>query len=82
MDRCSKRTVGRIETPRRGWGQANGSPVRMRGSSAARKCSNQTDLRLTLADLFYGSDLPERPSPTFMRLVCIQKVVHPTCRIR
>jgi hypothetical protein len=29
------------------------------GSSAAPKCSNQTDLRLALADLFYGSDLPE-----------------------
>jgi hypothetical protein len=37
------------------------------------KCSNQSDLRLTLADLFYGSNLPERPSPTFVRLVCIQK---------
>ena len=36
-------------------------------------CSNRTDLHLTLADLFYGSDLPERPSPTSMRLVCIQK---------
>ena len=43
-------------------------------SSAAPKCSNQTDLRLTLADLFHGSDLPERPSPTSMRLVCIQVV--------
>jgi hypothetical protein len=34
------------------------------GSSAAPMCSNQTYLRMTLADLFYGSDLPERPSPT------------------
>jgi hypothetical protein len=25
-------------------------------------------------DLFYGSDLPERPSPTSVRLVCIQVV--------
>src|SRR6516225_9838320 len=40
---------------------------------AAPKCSNQTDLGLTLADLFYRSDLPERPSPTSVRLVCIQK---------
>ena len=39
---------------------------------AARKCSNQTDLRLTLVDLFYGSNLPERLSPTSVRLVCIQ----------
>jgi hypothetical protein len=45
------------------------------GSSAAPTCSNQTDLRLTLADLFYGSDLPERPSPTFTDLVCIQMVI-------
>ena len=37
-------------------------------------CSNQIDLRLTLADPFCGSDLPERPSPTSMRLVCIQGV--------
>jgi hypothetical protein len=44
------------------------------GSSAAPKCSNQTDLRLTLADLFYGSDLPGRPSPTFTDLVCIQGI--------
>jgi hypothetical protein len=36
-------------------------------------CGNQVELRLTSADLFYGSDLPERPSPTSMRLVCIQK---------
>jgi hypothetical protein len=43
-------------------------------SSAAPRCSNQTDLRLTLADLFYGSDLPERPSPTSTDLVCIQMV--------
>ena len=43
------------------------------GSSAAPKCSNQTDLRLTLADLFHGSDLPGRPSPTSTDLVCIQK---------
>jgi hypothetical protein len=42
---------------------------------AAPKCSNQTDLRLTLADLFYGSGLPERPSPTSTDLVCIQRVV-------
>ena len=42
-------------------------------SSAAPRCSNQTDLRLTLADLFYGSDLPERPSSTSTDLVCIQK---------
>jgi hypothetical protein len=47
-------------------------PSKLSGSSAAPKCSNQTDLRLTLADLFYGPDLPERPSPTSMRLVCIQ----------
>jgi len=47
--------------------------IRHRRRSAAPKCSNQTGLRLTLADLFYGSDLPERPSPTSMRLVCIQK---------
>jgi hypothetical protein len=40
---------------------------------AARKCSNQTDLHLTLANLLYGSNLPERPSPTSVRLVCIQK---------
>jgi hypothetical protein len=39
-----------------------------------QKCSNRIDLCLTLADLFYGSDLPERPSPTFMRKVCIQTV--------
>jgi hypothetical protein len=45
------------------------------GSSAAPKCSNQTELRMTLADLFYGSNLPERPSPTSMRLVCIQKAI-------
>ena len=43
------------------------------GSSAAPECSNQTDLRLTLADPFYDSDLPERPSPTSTDLVCIQK---------
>jgi hypothetical protein len=42
------------------------------GGSAAPKCSNQTDLRLTLADLFYGFDLPERPSSTSTDLVCIQ----------
>jgi hypothetical protein len=30
------------------------------GSSAAPKCSNETELRLTLVDLFCGSDLPER----------------------
>jgi len=40
---------------------------------AARKCSNQTNLRLTLADLFYRSNLLERPSPTSVSLVCIQK---------
>jgi hypothetical protein len=44
------------------------------GSSAAPKGSNQTDLRPTLADLFYGSDLPKRPSATSIRLVCIQSV--------
>lgn len=38
-----------------------------------QKCSSQTDLRLALADLFDGADVPERPSATFMRLVCIQK---------
>ena len=47
------------------------------GGSAAPKCSNQTDLRLTLADLFYGSDLPERPSPTSTDLVCIQGIRRP-----
>jgi hypothetical protein len=39
---------------------------------SAPKCSNQSDLHLALADLFDGSDVPEPPSPTFMRLVCIQ----------
>jgi hypothetical protein len=43
-------------------------------SSAAPECSNHTDLHLTLTDLLYGSDLPERPSTTSMRLVCIQTV--------
>ena len=33
-------------------------------------------LYLTLADLFNDSDLPQRPSPTSMSLVCIQKVDH------
>jgi hypothetical protein len=37
-------------------------------------CGNQNDLRMTLADRFYGSDLRERLSPTSMRLVCIQAV--------
>jgi len=45
-----------------------------RRRSAVPKYSNQTDLHLALADLFHGSDLPERPSPTSMRLVCIEKV--------
>ena len=44
-------------------------------SSAAPKCSNQTDLRLTLADLFDASDLPERPLSTSTDLVCIQRVM-------
>jgi hypothetical protein len=37
-----------------------------------QKCSNQGDLRLTLADLFRDSGLPERLLSTSMRLVCIQ----------
>jgi hypothetical protein len=41
-------------------------------SSAGPKCSNRTDLRLTLADLFYGSDLPQRPTPTSTDLVCLR----------
>jgi hypothetical protein len=40
---------------------------------AAPKCSNQTDLQLTLPYLFHTFDLPERPSPTSTSLVCIQK---------
>jgi hypothetical protein len=51
---------------------SEGSSVRNGGSSAAPKCSNRTDLHLTLADLHHGFDLPERPSSTSMRLVCIQ----------
>jgi hypothetical protein len=39
---------------------------------AAPKCSNHTDLQLTLSDLFHAFDLPERPSPTSTSLVCIQ----------
>jgi hypothetical protein len=34
------------------------------GISTAPMRSNQTDLRMTLADLFYDSDLPERLLPT------------------
>jgi len=40
---------------------------------AAAKCSNQTDLRPALTDPIRHSDLPQRPSSTCMRLVCIQK---------
>ena len=39
---------------------------------AAPRCSNQIDLYLTLTDLFYGPDLPERPPLTSVRLVCIE----------
>lgn len=53
---------------------SEGSPVRNRGSSAAPKCSNQTDLHLTLTDPLHSSDLPQRPSLTSMRLVCIENV--------
>jgi hypothetical protein len=42
--------------------------------SAALKCSNQADPRPTLTDLIHSSDLPQRLSLTFMRLVCIQKI--------
>jgi hypothetical protein len=59
----------------------NDRPFESGRSSAPPECSNQTDLRLTLADLFYGSDLPERPSPTSVRLVCIQTVVQRTCNL-
>jgi len=41
------------------------------------KATKAVDLGLTLADLFYRSDLPERPSPTSVRLVCIQKASAP-----
>jgi len=50
------------------------------GSSAAPMCSNQTDLRLTLADLSYGPDLPERPSPTSTDLVYIQRITRLSVR--
>jgi hypothetical protein len=39
--------------------------------SAAAKCSNQADLRLTPADRVRRSDLPQRPSLTALHLVCI-----------
>jgi hypothetical protein len=54
------------------WAYTRPAVFRRDGKGAAPKCSNQTDLHLTLTDLFHGSDLPERPSPTSMRLVCIQ----------
>lgn len=53
------------------------------GRGAAPKCSNQTNLQLALPDLFHAPDLPQRPSPTFMSLVCIQMaLLGPPCRPR
>jgi hypothetical protein len=76
MNRCSKRAVIRTGTPRLGpdRGMRGDRQFESGGSSAAPRCSNQTGLRLTLTDLFDGPDLPERPSPTSVRLVCIQTV--------
>lgn len=37
---------------------------------------------MTLANLFYGSDLPERSSPTSMRLVCIQRATYMLRRLQ
>lgn len=73
MDRCFMRAVVRTETPRPGRAKRRDRRFES-GGSAAQSAANHTDLRLTLADLFYGSNLPERPSPAFIRLVCIQEV--------
>ena len=43
-------------------------------------CSNQADLHLTLTDPKNGPELPQRPSMTCMRLVCIEtlrSLAHP-----
>jgi hypothetical protein len=45
-----------------------------RPGSAAAKCSNQTDLRLTFIDPIRPPDLPQRPSSTSLPLATDQKV--------
>ena len=41
----------------------------------AVKCSNQADPHLTFTDPIWPSDLPQRPSPTFLPLDTDQKVI-------
>ena len=53
----------RLDRPRSG-------PIFQAGRAAAM-CSNQADLHLTLTDPKNGPELPQRPSMTCMRLVCI-----------
>ena len=49
---------------------------------AAAMCSNQANLHLTLTDPKNGPELPQRPSMTCMRLVCIQRVVTEESAVR
>jgi hypothetical protein len=62
--------------------QANALSFERAEGSAAPQCSNRTDLHVTLADLLHSSDLPERPSSTSMRLVCIQMATLSPCTPR
>ena len=49
-----------------------GDKPNFQAGSAAAKCSNQGDQRPTLFEPNKISDLPQRPSLTAMRLVCIE----------